>query len=360
MTDDTDTTQATTETIDLPIGHARTLEAHDDGTEEWHAQRAKGIGGSDAATIIGLKPYGLDRETLWRRKTDREAPFAGNAATDFGTKIEPYIFRRCAINHDSEVVECDAGLAHPDRPWQRGHVDGLLVERDATTPDAREVAGIVEIKTSTQPAPDQGCSDVHYAQIQHYLSVTGLDRAAYVYFEVPFDREHALTIADRFVDDGQVDDYWQWVAESGELTIRTIDRDDGYIDRLVEAERDFWTCVKSDENPGPYLRDDEVALDDPAIAEAIREYGIAKARLDLHEELPTYQDAEAQKEEAKETAKTKLASVDAKRAILPDGDKATFIERGESGYWRLYPTDRTDYVREAEEAPDDESVDVPF
>jgi len=155
------------------------------------------------------------------------------------------------------------------------------------------------------------------------------------------------------------DDYWQWIVESGDLTMRTIERNDTYIHHLVRAERAFWHCVQSDEEPGPYLREGEAIIDDPEVVEAVRRYGIAKARMSVHEEDSGYQEAEAQKKEAKEVAKNRLAALDAKRARLPDGDSATFVERGDSGYWRLYPADRTDYVR-AKEGQDDDTADVPF
>ena len=39
---------------------------------QWHAERAKGIGGSEAAAIVGLSPWCSNVE-LWQRKTGRKA-----------------------------------------------------------------------------------------------------------------------------------------------------------------------------------------------------------------------------------------------------------------------------------------------
>ena len=40
---------------------------------EWHRERRKGIGGSEASAILGLNPY-MTNVQLWRYKTGREVP----------------------------------------------------------------------------------------------------------------------------------------------------------------------------------------------------------------------------------------------------------------------------------------------
>jgi len=334
----------------MDIGHAKKLDAYTDGTKQWHAQRKQGLGGSDAACILGMIPYGKTRRDLWEQKRGEAEGFSGNTATDYGTRLEPYVFTRAEVEAEAIIEECDAQLVHPERAWQRGNIDGMTIGGQARG-DA-QVEGIVEIKTSTSPPPNTGAKDIHFAQIQHYLSVTGLGQCLYLYFEVPFDRWHALEVADRFVDDERADEYWQWVADQGDLTIRTIERDQGYIERLFEAEREFWACVQSGDEPGEYLREGEVELEDPNLIAALDDYGRAKACIKARKKAADIASAEAQKEDAKERAKSLLASVDAKKVYLPNGDKATYTSRG---YWRLYPETRV-------ADPDDQSprFEVPF
>ena len=58
--------------------------------EEWKALRHQYIGGSDAASVVGLNPY-KSAFSLWAEKTGKIAPFEGNLATDVGTFLEEFI-----------------------------------------------------------------------------------------------------------------------------------------------------------------------------------------------------------------------------------------------------------------------------
>lgn len=53
--------------------------------EEWRKLRSGYIGGSDAAAVVGLNPY-ASAYSLWAEKTGRTAGFAGNLATEAGTR----------------------------------------------------------------------------------------------------------------------------------------------------------------------------------------------------------------------------------------------------------------------------------
>ena len=56
--------------------------------EEWLEARKNGIGGSDAATILGLNPYKTTIE-LWEEKTGKRE------AEDIIWRANGYIFREC-------------------------------------------------------------------------------------------------------------------------------------------------------------------------------------------------------------------------------------------------------------------------
>ena len=66
---------------------------------EWLKARLKGIGGSEAAAIIGKSPWCSNVE-LWRRKTGRaSAPdISDNDAVKFGHDAEPLIRGLFALN----------------------------------------------------------------------------------------------------------------------------------------------------------------------------------------------------------------------------------------------------------------------
>lgn len=52
--------------------------------------RLSGIGASEAAAVLGLDPFRTPFQ-VWLEKTGRAAPFAGNAYTDLGNRLEPVV-----------------------------------------------------------------------------------------------------------------------------------------------------------------------------------------------------------------------------------------------------------------------------
>ena len=323
---------------DISIGHAKKLSSHEDGSLEWLDARRQGIGGSDAATVLGMKPYGSTRVELWRRKTGRAQPFDGNVATEYGTKLEPYIFKHLAFER-SDVEECTHSLQHPEHAWMRANVDGL------------EPRSIVEIKTSSQAPPAHGAKDIHYAQIQHYLAVTGLDQAIYVYFEIPFDRQCALEISNKFVAT-EDDYYWEWIVQKGNLTVREIPANEDYQRQLIDAEREFWQCVQDDEAPGEYIPEGEIEVEDTELAELLDIYGKAKAQIKDEKSRLDIQSAKDQKEFAKEQIKKLASAYDAKRIHIKNGKPGDHVLWNGRGYWQAKPADRV--------IEDNDSMNVPF
>ena len=61
--------------------------------EDWLVHRRQAIGGSDAATILGLNPY-ASPYTLWADKTSRLPVQPDNEAMRQGRDLEPYVVRR--------------------------------------------------------------------------------------------------------------------------------------------------------------------------------------------------------------------------------------------------------------------------
>ena len=81
---------------------------------QWHEERAKGIGGSEAAAIIGLSPWCSNVE-LWRRKTGRHAApdISNNAAVAYGHDAEPLIRRLFALDYVDNYDEAPAPAEEP-------------------------------------------------------------------------------------------------------------------------------------------------------------------------------------------------------------------------------------------------------
>ena len=96
--------------------------------------RDKGIGGSDIATIVGLNPF-ASKWDLWATLTGRKKRFAGNVATNVGTKLEPYVADEYRLAKNVPLV---GPIASTLEGIVRRSPDRLIL------PDN----GILEVKTS--------------------------------------------------------------------------------------------------------------------------------------------------------------------------------------------------------------------
>lgn len=176
---------------------------------QWHEERAKGIGGSEAAAIIGLSPWCSNVE-LWRRKTGRHAApdISNNAAVAYGHDAEPLIRQLFALDYADKYAVSYGGafdmVRHPEHPFIFATLDGRLTEIETGR------KGVLEIKTTSilrsmqkekwwkdgRPAiPDQ-----YYCQVLWQILAGGFDFAVlhaqfrYEYGEEPRFERRTYTI----------------------------------------------------------------------------------------------------------------------------------------------------------------------
>lgn len=148
--------------------------------EQWLNERKKGIGGSDAAAVLGLNPY-MTNVDLWKIKTGRkeqedisEKPFV-----KYGTEAEKHLIALFALDFpEYEVIHTDNDLIrHPKHKFLHASLDGRLIEK------ATGRRGILEIKTTSilQSMQNEKWNDAvpqnYFCQVLHYLNVTGFDFA---------------------------------------------------------------------------------------------------------------------------------------------------------------------------------------
>ena len=114
---------------------------------EWLEKRKKGIGGSDAACILGLNPW-KSNVRLWEEKTGRvEAEdISDNPAVKYGTEAEEHLRQLFILDFPEYSVEYNQFKMianRPGEPWLFATLDGELtvIENPASK-------GILEIKTS--------------------------------------------------------------------------------------------------------------------------------------------------------------------------------------------------------------------
>lgn len=142
-------------------------------TPEWFAQRASvSITGSMCGAVLGLNPW-TTREAALRAKVREKAgapsEFTGNAATEWGTKMEPTV-NEAYQSHSGNIVFEAGFVRHPEYDWIGVSPDGYVGQSGLTeykAPYSRK------IKTAEQ-------SPHYYAQIQLQLHTTSREWCDFV------------------------------------------------------------------------------------------------------------------------------------------------------------------------------------
>lgn len=240
----------------------------------WLAYRAKGVGGSDMSTILGLNPYATPYD-LWLEKTGRQEPedISGKWAVVKGNALEIELRRRFRDLHPELVVGdgTDISVVSVPHPCMHASLDGWLYDPESDS------FGVLEIKTANASRGrmdwhdengDLCIPDYYMAQVTHYMAVTGFTWG-YVYADI-----------------GE--------AEPIEIMFT---RDEQDTSAVIKAAEEFWRYVLDDRMPRLKGADVakaypepsegiETADDDTDLANLMREYAATldrceKARNDL-------------------------------------------------------------------------------
>ena len=144
-------------------------------------ERQSGIGGSDAAAIVGLNQY-KSPIAVYQEKVGLTEPTPMNAAMKMGILLEPTIrdmYREVLDDRSDglcEVQEHPEVIRHPNNDYLIAHVDGLIGKKGV-----REPFSVLEIKTAGAHMKkywgDEYTDDIpesYLIQCQHYMGVTGV------------------------------------------------------------------------------------------------------------------------------------------------------------------------------------------
>ncbi|MDR1434738.1 lambda-exonuclease family protein [Candidatus Endomicrobiellum devescovinae] len=213
----------------------------------WLKERQKGIGGSEAAAILGLNPYMTNVE-LWEYKTgrkvkeDKDSPFM-----KYGRDSEPHLIELFKLDYPKYNVI----VPQPYSIQRNAQYNWMLVTVDAELNMLRSAQepsgslslpdGFLEIETSNIFASrqnekwDERVPDNYYIQILHYFLVN--DKYQYCYLKAQlkssFNKEVRL-ITKHY--------YWER---------KDVEEDLKY---LKEKEIEFWERnVKKDVRPNLVL-----------------------------------------------------------------------------------------------------------
>ncbi|MDX8401933.1 MAG: YqaJ viral recombinase family protein [Mariprofundaceae bacterium] len=238
------------------------------GSEQWHAWRASGIGASEIAAVLGLSPWKTAYQ-LWLEKTGQAEPFRGNAATRRGQALEEKALDALEDFLGGFVLERGECLKHPTAP--------LLASLDA-----RLGAAVFDAKCpgdNQYEAMKEGIPPYYEAQLQQQALVASANGIAVEKMGL-----------------------WVWHPDHGGYLLTTAPSQE-WRNRILAAAREFWDRVDAGDWP------------ESAIAEQLA--ALARAKRVEAEAIETRKAAEAALIEAmKGAGERKLETADGIKAAL--------------------------------------------
>lgn len=183
----------------------------------------RGIGGSEAAAILGFNPYKTALQ-VWAEKTGKVEPedLSGNEAVQNGKKLELPILEIYRERTGRNVEPLfDRLFVNKDRDFLVCHPDGAITGES-------QGDGVYEGKFSQTPDWEEGVPLMYKIQLQHNIHVVGAS--------------------------------WGSVANlyGKRLLHWDFERDNDFISALVEALENFWTRhVIADVPPEPTAKDNK-------------------------------------------------------------------------------------------------------
>lgn len=184
-------------------------------TESWHQRRRTGIGGSDAAAILGISPWSSALMVYLEKRGEVEPDEAeASERMKWGQRLERTVL--AGYSEDTGVAVRAGGFRRSkDYPFAIGNLDGIAADR------------IVEVKVTDHMGSrwddgPQGIPPYYYAQVQHYLIVAGKTRADVAVLE-----------------------------RGNRLVVRPVEWDEAFTDEMMAEESRLWQRVKDGDPPPP-------------------------------------------------------------------------------------------------------------
>lgn len=177
--------------------------------DEWLEVRQTGLGGSDAAAVLGLSQYKSPIE-VWQDKVGPIVELKDTPAMKRGRVLEP-------VAADAYVEETGRKIRR--QPLRRHHEFEYMlgnVDRQVLAVGDVQSTGVLEIKCPglrvLADVKAHGLSDYMTVQLMHYLAVTGYEWGSFALFN----------------------------AENWELINFDLEADQEFIGMMMEKEADFW------------------------------------------------------------------------------------------------------------------------
>ena len=192
--------------------------------EEWLAGRGKGIGASEAGTVVGLNPWCTPYQ-LWRRKKGIDPPVEENFAMRAGHYLEDAVslfFRDETKAHIIKSSTDDYTIYDAERPYLRVSPDRTYWAEGCRHNEAEK--SILECKTTQMGIDPDNLPKHWFCQLQMNLGVGEY-------------KDGALA----------------WLTQGREFGYRLIEFDEEFYAWLSGEVSEFWTrYIVGDEEPPCY------------------------------------------------------------------------------------------------------------
>lgn len=165
--------------------------------------RKKGIGGSDASALLGINPW-KNKLAVYLDKIDENIVQQESNFTHFGNVLEQVVADEFMRQTGKKVQRYNKQIQHPQFDFMVGYIDRKVVGENA----------FLECKTTSAYNSSVWKNEVpayYVAQLQHYMAILNYE---YCYIAV--------------------------LVGGNQFKYYTVQRDDEYIERLIEVETDFW------------------------------------------------------------------------------------------------------------------------
>lgn len=106
--------------------------------EQWLEYRRKGIGGSDAAAVLGISPFRTGRDLYYDKLNIVTADDAENwVQLEVGTLLEPLVAKIFAHKTGYKIYRRPFMFRHPQYPWMLADLDYMVELPDVHQPSLR-------------------------------------------------------------------------------------------------------------------------------------------------------------------------------------------------------------------------------
>lgn len=189
--------------------------------EQWIEERRRGIGGSDAAKVMGLSRWG-GPFTVYQDKVNGVRTPVDSEAVHFGNVLEDIVAQEFARREGVKVRRRNSMTFSQEHPFMIANIDRELVGEKVGL-ECKTASAYKSGEWEGDELPDE-----YYVQVQHYCSVMDWEGCWIA----------CLIGGQRFI-------------------YKYVPRNESFIGSMIRMERDFWEGHVLPQNPPPIGMFDE-------------------------------------------------------------------------------------------------------